>query len=314
PDGILTFSERSLESLQRPLSVTATFDEDGVTGTLESGGLTEPGELIVAGMSPDRMSLTLDSAGHFRGTPQNVLAVGNFSDRTWVSQQQHGRAEIYGSVFDNTGHDQAFPAVASLLFWAQSNREMLDIGGSDVRRERSLLIVHPLRMERPEIGRRITIPSPFISLRTVPDSKGHGFSSIYDNGKRQWSKTEASSRSFMQFQIPAVCLPFEVDTAELELFIRAGSRTVTVSAGSFESQATVSKMDSPLGAQSISIPADLIRESCREGKLYVALNVSDLDEVQKVNDDEDLSQTQNDYWEISRLGLTLTGRRTAEVP
>ncbi len=314
PDGIRTFSQRSLEPLQSPLSVTATFDEDGVTGKLESGGLTEPGELIFAGMSPDRMSLTLDSTGHFQGTPQDVLTVGNFSDRTWVSQQQHRRAEIYASVFDTTGHDQAFPEVASLLFWAQSNREVLDIGGSDVRRERSLLVVHPLRLERPEIDSRITIPSPFISLRTVPDSKGNGFSSIFDNGKRQWTKTEASSQSFMQFQIPAVCLPFEVDTAELELFIRAGSRKVTVTAGSFESQATVSNMVSPLGALSISIPADLIRESCREGKLYVAVNVSDLDEVQQVTDDADLSQTQNDYWELSRLGLTLTGRRTAEVP
>ncbi len=313
PDGIRTFSERSLETLQHPLSVTATFDEKGVVGSLESGGLSETGDLMIAGMSPDRMSLVLDSAGQFRGTPQDVLAVGNFSGGTLVSDQQRRRAEVYASVFENTAGDQGFPQVASLLFWAQSNRQMLNIGDSDVRRERSLLVVHPLRMEQPKIGSRITIPSPFIALRTTQDSEGAGLSSIFDNGRRQWSKTEASSRSFMQFQIPAVCLPFEVESAELELFIRAGSRTVTVSAGSFESQAVVKSLDSPLGTQSISVPVDLIRESLREGRLYIALDVSELDESQPAAD-ENVSDTQNDYWEISRLGLTLTGSRMAEDP
>ena len=314
PDGIRTFSERSLETLQHPLSVTATFDENGVVGRLDAGGLSETGDLIIAGISPDRMSLTLDAAGQFRGTPQDVLAVGNFSGRMLVSDQQRRRAEVYASVFDNLTSIEAFPQAPSLLFWAQSERQMLKIGDSDVRRERSLLVVHPLRMEHPKIETRITIPSPFISLRTIQDSEGIGFSSIFDNGKRQWSKTEASSRSFMQFQIPAVCLPFEVDTAELELFIRAGSRTVTVTAGSFESQTVVKSLLSPLGAQSISLPADLIRESCREGRLYVSLNVSDLNKSQHDADGEEVSETQNDYWEISRLGLTLTGRRTASDP
>ncbi|MEJ7593148.1 MAG: hypothetical protein WKF77_16505 [Planctomycetaceae bacterium] len=311
PDGIQTFSVRSLETLQHPISVTATFDENGVAGKLESGGLTETGDLIVAGMNPDRMSLRLDSAGQFYGTPQDVLAAGDFSGGKFVSDQQRRRAEIYASVFNNSERNEAFPQISSLLFWAQSNRQMLDIGGSDVRRERSLLVVHPLRMEQPKISTRITIPSPFISLRTTQDAEGLGFSAIFDNRTRQWSRTERSSRSFMEFQIPAVCLPFEVETAELELFIRAGSRTVTVSAGTFASQAVVSSLVSPLGAHSISVPVELIRESCREGKLYVSVNVSDLDEVRH---DEDVSQTQNDYWEISRLGLTLTGQRTADVP
>ncbi len=311
PDGIRTFHVRPLETLQRPLSVTATFDENGVVGKLESGGLTETGDLIFAGMSPDRMSLKLDSAGQFRGTSADVLTVGNFSGGQFVSDQQRRRAEIYASVLDLTGRDQAFPQVASLLFWAQSNRQMLNIGRSDVRRERSLLVVHPLRLEQPEIDTPITIPSPFISLRTMQDSEGDGFSLVFKNGKRQWLKTETSCRSFMEFQIPSVCLPFEVDTAILELFIRAGSRTVTVSAGSFESQTVVSQLDSPLGAQSMKVPADLIRESCRNGKLYVALDVSNLDAAEA---DENASETQDDYWEISRLGLTLTGMRTAEVP
>ena len=314
PDGIRTFSERSLETLERPLSATATFDENGVVGKLDSGGFSETGDLIIAGMGQDRMSLTVDSAGQFQGTPDDVLAIGDFLGQSLVSDQQRRRASVYASMFENTEKIDAFPQTLSLLFWAQSNRQMLNIGDSDVRRERSLLVVHPLRIERPTIGARITIPSPFISMRTTKDAEGFGFSSIFDNRKRRWSKTETSSRSFMQLQIPAVCLPFEVDIAELELFIRAGSRTVTVSAGSYESQTVIRSLESPLGLQLISIPAELIRESCRAGKLYVSLDVSDLKALEPKDGEDDVSQTQNDYWEILRLGLTLIGRRMADVP
>ena len=166
-------------------------------------------------------------------------------------------------------------------------------------------------MEQPPVEIPITIPSPFIPLRTVADANGAGVSRVFNNGKRQWFRAEAGSRSFMEFQIPQVCLPFEVDTVEIELFLRAGSRTVTVSAGSFETQTVVRKLESPLGAHSIRIPADLIRESCRRGTLYVSLTVADLEKsLQPVN----ASQTQNDYWKISRMGLTLNGKRIGEVP
>jgi hypothetical protein len=311
PDGIQTYSVRSLENLDRPLSATVTFDKDGVVGKLESGGLTNVGDLIVAGMSPDRMSLRLESGTQFRGSPQAVLASGDFSGSSLVSDQQRRRAEVYASVFDITQRTEAFPAVPSLLFWAEANRQMVDIGDSNVRHERSLLIAQPLRMEQPALDTQITIPSPFIPIRTMPDASGTGLSGVFNNGKRQWFSSEAGGRSFMQFQIPRVCLPFEVDTAEIELFLRAGSRTVTVFAGSFETQTEVSKLESPLGAHSILIPADLIRESCRGGALYVSLTVSDLEKSLQPNN---ASQTQNDYWEIPRMGLTLKGKRTAEVP
>ena len=311
PDGIQTYTVRSLENLDRPLSATVTFDKDGVVGKLESGGLTNVGDLIVAGMSPDRMSLRLESGTQFRGTPQDVLAAGDFFGSSLVSDQQRRRGEVYSSVFDRTQRTEAFPDVPSLLFWAEASRPMVDIGDSNVRHERSLLVVQPLRMEQPPLDTRITIPSPFIPLRTMPDANGTGLSGVFNNGKRQWLSTEAGGVSFMQFQIPRVCLPFEVDTAEMELFLRAGSRTVTVSAGSFETQTVVSKLESPLGAHSIPIPADLIRESCRSGTLYVSLTVSDLEKSLQPNN---ASQTQNDYWEISRMGLTLKGKRTAEAP
>ena len=309
PNGIRTFRERSIETLERPLFVTATFDEKGVVGNLDAGGLTDVGDLIIAGGSPDRMSLQLDSTGQFRGTADDVLATGNFSGSALVTDQQRRRAEIYASVFDMTGRDDAFPDRPSLLFWAQSSRQMLKVGESDMRQERSLLVCHPLQVEPPAIGQKFTVPSPFLVLRTMADADGKGFSPIFDNAKRRWLSTENGAHSFMQFEMPSVCLPFEVSSAELALVIRAGSRSVRVSAGSLESQSVVSELGSPLGRKQIVIPVELIRESCRSGKLYVSIIVSDLEESLQTDGS---TEEQNDDWEIFHLGLTLTGERSAE--
>lgn len=312
PNGIQTFSVRSLEYLDRPLSANVTFDANGVVGKLGGGGLQAAGNLIIAGMNPDRMSLRLDAGGiQFSGTPEDVLAVGDFSGTSLVSDEQRRRAEVYASIFDMEERSEPFPNAPSLLFWAEADRQAVNLSDPNIRHRRSLLVVQPLRMEQPPVETRITIPSPFIRLRTLPDANGAGVSGVFNNAKRRWLSAEAGSRSFMEFQIPDVCLPFEVDTADIELFLRAGSRTVTVSAGSFETQEVVRLLESPLGAHSIQIPADLIRDSCRHGKLYLSLTVSDL---QKSLQPANASQTQNDYWEISRMGLTLTGKRTVEVP
>ena len=311
PDGIQTFAERSIEPLDRPLSATASFDENGVVGKLDSGGLKETGDVLIAGVGSERMSVILESDGSFHGTPQDVLGNGNYINSRLVTDQQHRRAEIYASVFDTTGRDRAFPETVSLMFWTQSNHESLSIGDATARRERSLLCVHPLRMISPDVGAKFTIPAAFIAVRTTTNADGQGFSGVYDNAKRQWLKTETASDSFLECRIPEVCLPFEAETAEINLTIRAGSRTLSLSAGSYDSQTLISTVISPLGKQTITIPPDMIRESLRNGKFYLTLSVSDLENSE---DDHEVSATQDDYWEISQLQFTLTGKRTAESP
>jgi len=311
PDGIQTFVERSVEPLDRHVAVTASFDQNGVVGKLDSAGLEETGDLIIAGVGPERMSVTLESDGSFHGTPQEVLANGNFINSKLVTDQQRRRAEIYASVFDSTGRDRAFPQVASLMFWTQSNHESFHIGDTDARRERSLLCVHPFRLTSPEVGARFTIPAAFVAFRTTTRADGYGFSGVYDNARRMWSRTETASLSFLECQIPSVCLPFEAETAQIDLTIRAGSRTLSLSAGGYDSQTLISTIISPLGQQTISIPPELIRESLRTGKFYLNVSVSELEDAEQ---DLEASETQDDYWEISQFQLTLTGKRTAESP
>ena len=73
----------------------------------------------------------------------------------------------------------------------------------------------------------------------------------------------------------------------------------------------ISTLVSPLGKHTITIPPDLIKESARNGKFYMTLAVSDLENAEQ---GYDASATQDDYWEVSQLQFTLTGKRTAESP
>ena len=133
PDGIQTFAERSIEPLDRAVSATASFDENGVVGKLSSGGLKETGDVLIAGFGSERMSVTLEADGSFHGTPQDVLAKGNYINSRLVTDQQHRRAEIYASVFNTDGHERAFPETGSLMFWTQSNHVSLNIGDATAR-------------------------------------------------------------------------------------------------------------------------------------------------------------------------------------
>jgi hypothetical protein len=65
-------------------------------------------------------------------------------------------------------------------------------------------------------------------------------------------------------------------------------------------------MKSPLGTHSISLPVELIRESCLAGRLYLQISVSGLDASMK---SESMTGEQDDSWQIQRVSLTLKGRR-----
>jgi hypothetical protein len=69
----------------------------------------------------------------------------------------------------------------------------------------------------------------------------------------------------------------------------------------------VSLLQSPLGTQSITLPIDLIKSECRNGKVFVQFNISDLGDSMKASE---LSGEQDDSWQIERVLLSLKGRRS----
>jgi hypothetical protein len=254
------------------------------------------------------MSLSLNSEGEIGGGIADVLNPGQFLRTSYVSEEQGFRTAILESVFSESNRLEVFPSVPSVLFWAQSEEPALTLGNEDVRRKQSILVVQPLTLLPPAAGMTIAIPPPLLPYRSVSTAVG-GYSNVYNNTRREWVPNEAALETLLQFQIPAVCLPFEAEAAEVTLLIRAASRIVTVLSGDSDNLQEISELTSPLGTHSITIPVDLIRESCRTGRLFLQINVSDLNASMK---SDSMTGEQDDTWQIERVLLTLKGHRKPE--
>jgi hypothetical protein len=287
------------------MQATATFDATGVRGKLVTANLTAPSDALFAGDSLYRMSVQLTPDGGFGFGPSNLLAPGQYVQADYVTDAIRARAALLESVFSVNDRVESFPSVPSILFWATPQETALRIENDDVRREQMMLVVQPIQWAPPEAGSTVLIPASLLPYRSITTAKG-GYSSVYNNARREWLPQETAGETLLQFQIPAVCLPFDPESADVELLIRAASRIVTVLAGDRDELQQVAEWTSPLGTQSISIPAALIRTNCLNGELFLQINVSDLDSSMQ---SESMSGEQDDNWQIERVLLTLKGRR-----
>jgi len=307
PAGLRTYKTRAAVRRQQPLRAVATFDEQGLRGRLQTDGPI-PSVALLAGVNRENLAVSLNESGEFRCAAVDSLAMGQYFRTNLLSDEQLFQSNLMRNIFVIPAKDraEAFPSVASLVYWDTSESEQLQFGDSAVRRQRSVLMVQPLELTPPDAGVPITIPPQLLTYRSGVTAEG-GFSSIFNNMKREWLPYESAAETLLEFQIPPVCLPFDVESAELELLIRAGSREVKVLSGQFGNLQQVALLQSPLGTQSITLPIDLIKSGCRGGKVLVQFSVSDLDDSMKASE---LSGEQDDSWQIERVLLSLKGRRT----
>lgn len=307
PAGLRTYSLNSLRQISKPYRVRATLDESGLTGILHARDDMMPGDPILAGMNRENLALDLDDSGLLRGTPENALLSGQYFRSALLSDDERYRTALLNSVFFATKEvrEATFPPEPSVLFWDKADSEVLHFEGEDVRRQRAVLVVHPLELYPPAAGRSFLIPPQLLTYRSVVNDEG-GVGGTYVNLRRIWQPQESASRTMLEFQIPEACRPFVPESGELKLLIRAGSRFVKIQSGDRRSMQTIAELKSPLGMQTIPIPGALIEKTCLQGQLFLQIGVSDLDSQMKA---DDMTGEQDDSWQIERVLLTLKGQR-----
>ena len=307
PAGLRTYPLTSARRLGKPLRVRATLDESGLTGTLRAQEGMTPGDPILAGMNRENLALDLDDSGTLRGTPDNALLSGQYFRSSLLSDDERYRTVLLNSVFNSTQgiQDAAFPSEPSVLFWDKSDSEVLHFEGDDIRRQRAVLVVHPLELYPPEAGKPFLIPPQLLTYRSVVNDEG-GVGSSYVNLRRVWQPQESASKTMLEFHIPEACRPLVPESGELKLLIRAGSRFVKILSGDRSNMQTIAELTSPLGMQSISIPGELIQSTCLQGQLFLQIQVSNIDSEMK---SDDMTGEQDDSWQIERVLLTLKGQR-----
>ena len=307
PAGLRTYPLNSARRLGKPLRVRATLDESGLIGTLPAQDGMTPGDPILAGMNRENLALDLDDSGLLQGTPDHSLLSGQYFRSTLLSDDERYRTALLNSVFNSAQEirNAAFPPEPSVLFWDKSDSEVLHFEGDDIRRQRAVLIVHPLELYPPAVGKPFLIPPQLLTYRSVVNDDG-GVGSSYVNLRRMWQPQESASKTMLEFHIPDACRPLVPESGELKLLIRAGSRFVKILSGDRSNMQTIADLKSPLGMQSISIPGELIESTCLQGQLFLQIQVSDIDSEMK---SDDMTGEQDDSWQIERVLLTLKGQR-----
>lgn len=306
PAGLRTYTLQSRIQTKTPVRAHATFDENGLSGRILSDGQLRISDAMLAGVNHENISIRMSPSGDFTGTGSDRLSRGQYFRSTLLTDEQSRRAEILRSLFavQLTAEGESFPSEPTLMFWDESPGDALQIPDS-FRRLRSVLYLQPLELIPPTSGRTFTIPPQLLSYRSVPTAEG-GMSSAFRNSSLEWSQQESAAKTRLELRLPKVCLPFTLESVDAELHIRAGARTVTVLAGEPQALETIAELQSPLGISSVQIPVKLIENTCRTGRLFIGIDVSELSAQMQA---DDLSGEQDDSWKVDRLLITLRGKR-----
>ncbi len=306
PAGLKSYAFRSSRPLETPVKVTGSFDEQGFVGNLMSGGLGKTSDFLIAGMTPDRISVQREATGTLRAGDKDILEPGQYSTAALTSEDQSHRRVVLDALFQSGNRVEQFPVETAFLFWEQSDNTSMKFDGQNVRQQEETLVIQPIRWIPPQLDKQISIPGPFLAMRAIDNTRG-GLSGIFSNTKREWVGLEAASDSIFEFQIPACCRPFDATSADVRLNVRAGSRTVTLSAGEPGAMQKFAEFQSPLGVVTAQIPGELLKSS-RTGKIYFQLSVSS---VASADSSEPMEGEQDDAYKVEQCLITLNGKRVA---
>lgn len=307
PSGLTPIPMRSSQIASQPMVAKLSFDEDGITGTVQTGSLKDASDLILAGVSPERMSLNLESDGHVSGGVDRLLAKDTFAHGTLISNQQRQREQTYRDIFNLKGRPRAFPETSTLLYWANHARKEHGIGDEDTVFTGTTLVAQPVQWIPPELDQSVVIPAPAIDYRSISNADGK-YSSTYSNQNREWVSRESANDFLIEFRIPQACTPFEAQTIDCRIKIRAPARQVILSSGNSPTELSeFHNVTGPVGILNVQIPADSVQNSLQTGSFILKLDIGELN----LNSDEDSSASgeQDDSWMVQQLQVNLKGRR-----
>jgi hypothetical protein len=306
PAGLKTYPLRAIREGAQPFNVTGTFDEGGFRAELQAPGFDDAADFIAVGLGPERLSL-IRSGNTLRATADSLLEQGQFQASALTSEAQRQRTQLLNSLFRPSERMEMFPAQPTIMFWEASDKTLLEFSSTNVRTNQSTLVVLPVRWVPPPAGQPVTLLSPLMTMRSIETANG-GYGGLYNNPRREWVPLESPSQTLLEFLLPPVCRPFQLEAAEVQFTARAGARKLTVYGGTPENLVVVKEIENALGAIRFPIPPELAAAACLEGRFYLQIEVGPLMK-EYVGTDSAADGEQDDNYSINRCLLTLRGRR-----
>ncbi|MBL8850700.1 MAG: hypothetical protein JNG89_13555, partial [Planctomycetaceae bacterium] len=303
PTGVQGAFTEQHQALATPLRAAVTFGPDGLHGQLQASAYGEPGDLLIAAASSQKLAVRLSADGSFAAGRNDVLEPGNYYSGALLTDQQRRRAIVYDRLLQSA-RGVRFPQRPTLLAWARPTETGLQFADEMQQSATSLLAI-PLEFTSPPPGTDVTIPSPLMTYDVVGTSDGLP-PTIYDPRTGQWQKSSAVADVVVRFRVPESVQPVVPRAATLTIKVRAPWRTVELSAGSTEQSvpiATLTSPEGPISAVTISDPVALAVGV--DGVLPIRVRVG---ELQAEGADLSALKDVDRSWQVESFGLEFTGR------
>lgn len=300
PAGATSYIERSVVRTDAPMRALGRISADGLEIKIANAVELDPEDIFVASSGPDRMAVRRVS-GKLWCTPADVLAPGQFSNATLLSAEQNMRANLCNQLFQNDERLARFPDTPSVLFWSTKLPTALHPDDDSMRRQSWTLFSLPLDLQPPKVGVPVTIPTALMPYHVVPDIDG-SMSATYSRRLAKWIQKKAAAKTVLHFDLPSSCRPFEFENADVQLRIRAGSRTVKLQSGTLDQLKDILTVEDPVHTVSFTIPGEVL--NLNRDSVLLRIAVGELKGV-----DNKLRAEQDNFWKIDRVLLTVRGKR-----
>jgi hypothetical protein len=291
PAGVRLGTFQTSVPTGEPITAVARFGPNGLEGKLTTGRCQDLADALVYPADGRNLAVQLKQDGTFSASTQDTLPDGQFLAGTLLNDQQQRRQEVYREFLKRSAIGRKLPRDL-LLVWARP----LDMHFSiveDARLVGSALLVVPLRLERPAVGERLTIPSPFVPCRRVLDNVLAPIT----------PSSSETTNMHLRFQVPPVVLPLKIERARLLARIDAPARRVTVFGRDGEKTVEVHRVESPLDPIRVEITDKRLLNLDSTGGLHLNVALGDL-----LGRDKKSNVTRDEKWAIRYLELEVAGR------
>lgn len=314
PTGVQLFQFDRFQTLPQPVTATAVFGPQGLTGVVNADGLrgigpTESlrladGVLVFPRSQPLAANLTAE--GTFSAGIDDLLPPNEFFSSTFVDSTQRQRRAIYQAWYDS--YQARLDSTSYLIGWTESLDSGL-IWDEDVNVIDGALVAIPLTIQRTVPGTNVSLPGSTLQVQSVVSKSGR--SNTFENATSRWIFPYGrSARNRLRFQLPAEALPLRVDSASLFLDCSIPSRMLTIEVIEGEQRRTIIKRANQSGKLTFDLNGPAPLKLDPEGGLTIEFTIGE----SPPTDDDKAPQASN-TWSIRTMRLDVTGTtmQSAEV-
>jgi len=297
PAGVQTAPFRRSATLAEPVEARGTFTSAGFEGRL-TGSIESPSDAVIAIPGQPRLAVTIEGNAVIASS-EDLLARRQYIAGGLLTDEQGRRQSIYRQLIRETRTDESLLTRPTMFAWSRPVDMQFELP-SDARQLGSALWSIPLRIEPPEPGTRVVVPSPFVRYRPVRGTHGEGISALFDYRTGEWINAKLDSRTWLRFSVPQEILPISLDRARMTIDLNAPGRKLEIVCLTNGQNTTLFTKDNPIGRIQTDITDPSVLEVDETGGFRLGIFVVGLVDIPK--------NEQKANWKIDSLQLEVAGR------